>query len=156
MRIFCACVLMIPVSLTVFSQSKNRRDISTNAEQEVIAFLDTLTSAGLNRDVAMLDRLYSDGYFHTNPDGSIMTKPQVLASYKAPPGAATIDSDQHDEDRVLIRGNVAVLNTRVILKGRFNGEPYTRTYRITYVFEKRKGNWQAATSHATLILQTAK
>jgi ketosteroid isomerase-like protein len=125
-------------------------------EKEVIAFFDVLTDAGLKRDVATLDRLYSDDYFHTNPDGSIMTKAQVLASYKAPLGAATIDSDEHDEDRVIIRGNVAVLNTRVTIKGRFNSEPYTRMYRITYVFEKKKGAWRAVMSHATLILQSAK
>ena len=155
MRILCASLLMVSASLTAFSQ-RNKRDVSSKAEQEVITFLDALTEAGLKRDVAVLERLYSEGYFHTNPDGSIMTKPQVLASYKAPPGVATIDSDKHDEDRVWIKGNLAVLNTRMTIKGRFNGEPYTRMYRITYVFEKGKSDWRAITSHATLILQTAR
>ena len=69
-------------------------------KEEVIAFLDTLTEGGRKRDVATLDRLYSDDYSHTNPDGSIMTKAQVLVSYKAPP-TAVIESDQHDEDAEL-------------------------------------------------------
>lgn len=126
------------------------------AETEVIAFFDALTNAGLKRDVTALDRLYSDDYFHTNPDASIMTKAQVLASYKSPPSPATIDSDQHDEDRVWIKGSLAMLNTLVTIKGRFNEEPYARRYRITYLFEKRQRRWVAITSHATLILQSAR
>ncbi len=124
-------------------------------KEEVIAFLDTLTEAGRKRDVATLDRLYSDDYFHTNPDGSIITKAQVLASYKAPP-TSVIESTQHDEDKVWIGGNVAFVNTHVTIRGRFNDNPYERQYRITYLFEKMKGRWRAVTSHATLILQSSK
>ena len=55
--------------------------------------------AGVRRDVSTLARLYADEYFHTNADGSLMTKAQVLDSYKAPP-TATIESHRHDEDKV--------------------------------------------------------
>jgi len=136
----------------VTGQSRNTQ---TKSAKEVIAFLDTLTEAGLKRDVAALDRLYAPDYFHTNPDGSLMTKEQVLASYKAPP-TAVIESNRHDEDKVWIRGSVAFVNTRVIIKGRFNDQPYERQYRITYLFEKMKSGWRAVTSHATLILQSSK
>ncbi len=154
-RFLVLCLLAVTCS-TTFAQTYGHKDgPQIKAEKEVIAFLDSLTAAGLKRDVAKLDSLYSDGYFHTNPDGSIMTKQQVLDSYKAPP-TAVIESSRHDEDRVWVSGNMAFVNTRVTIKGRLNSDSFERKYRITYLFEKTNGSWRAVTSHATLILQPSK
>lgn len=155
LRKLCVVIWVLAISLTAVAQEDGRNSTKTKAEKEVIAFLDALTSAGLKRDVTTLARFYTDDYFHTNPDGSLMTKAQVLESYKEAP-KGVIESSQHDEDRVWIHGNVAFVNTRVTIKGRFNDEPYVRQWRVTYLFEKLKGRWRAVTSHATLILQSSK
>lgn len=154
LRKLCVVIWVLAISLTAGAQKGGRNSAKTKAEEEVIAFLDALTSAGLKRDVATLTRLYADDYFHTNPDGSLMTKAQVLESYRESP-KGVIESSQHDEDRVWVHGNVAFVNTRVTIKGRFNGEPYVRQWRVTYLFEKLKGQWRAVTSHATLILRSS-
>jgi ketosteroid isomerase-like protein len=156
MRVLSLCLLAMAAAAAAFAQSRvEQLPVQTKAETEVIAFLDTLTEAGLKRDVAALDRLYSDDYFHTNSDGSIMTKSQVLASYTSPP-STVIESDRHDEDKVWIRGNVAYVNTRVTIKGRMSNQPYARQWRVTYLFEKTKGRWRAVTSHASLVLPSAR
>lgn len=155
LRKSCVVIWVLAISLTALAQTGGRSGAKTKAEKEVIAFLDALTAAGLKRDVPTLTRLYADDYFHTNPDGSLMTKAQVLESYREPP-KGVIESSQHDEDRVWVHGSVAFVNTRVTIKGRFNDEPYVRQWRVTYLFEKLKGQWRAVTSHATLILQSSK
>src|SRR6185436_6587717 len=38
----------------------------------VLATVDACNDAGLRRDAAALARLYTEGYFHVNPDGSIL------------------------------------------------------------------------------------
>lgn len=154
MRLFGVSILTIATALASFAQTHNKQ-ISAKAEKEVISFLDAITEAGLKRDAATLDRLYSDDYYHTNPDGSIMTKAQVLDSYRAAP-KTIIESNQHDEDKVWLHGDVAFINTRVIIKGQTNNEPYVRRYRVTYIFEKTKSGWRAVNSHASFILQSAK
>lgn len=153
MKRFLGVVLFaLFICSAVFAKGQSQRaSARAKAEKEVIAFLNALTEAGLKRDVSVLDRLYSDDYFHTNPDGSIMTKQQVLASHKAP-STAVIEFDQHDEDKVWVRKEVAFVNTRVTIRGRFNNQPYERQYRLTYLFEKMKTGWRAVTSHATSIL----
>src|SRR4051812_12580013 len=99
-RFIGLCLLMIVACSIAFAKGHNQQTIArTKTEKEVVASLDALAEAGLKRDVATLDRLYSDDYFHTNTDGSIMTKQQVLAFYKAPPTAIT-ESNGHDEDKV--------------------------------------------------------
>lgn len=154
MRLFGACILTIATALAAFAQTHNGQ-VSAKAEKEVIGFLDAITEAGLKRDAATLDRLYSDDYFHTNPDGSIMTKAQVLDSYRAAP-KTIIESNQHDENKVWLHGDVAFINIRMTIKGRTNNEPYVLRYRVTYIFEKTKSGWRAVNSHASFILQSAK
>lgn len=149
--ILLSLFLAVVLPQSVFSQSTTeRRD--TKGSKEVLSVINQLTDAGLKRDVAVLERLYSDDYFHTNPDGSIMRRPDVIASYKAPP-KATIDSSEHDEDILQIFRGAALVNSRVTIKGKLGDQPFTRFYRITWVLRKSHGNWQVTNSHATLILQ---
>ena len=151
MRALGLCLLAAACAAAAFAQNRPGHPAArTKAEAEVIAFLDRLTEAGFKRDVAEVDRVYADDYIHTNSDGSIMTKSQVLASYQAP-ASTVVESDRHDEDRVWVRGDVAYVNTRVTIKGRTNNQPYERQWRVTYLFEKTKGVWRAVTSHASLI-----
>lgn len=109
-----------------------------------------LTLAGVARDAATLDKLYAPDYFHTNPDGSIMTRAQVLASYKTEP-PIKVDAATHDDDQWHIDGDVAILSTRVTTSGRLGISPFTRRFRVTYVFVRRHHRWFAINSHATAL-----
>lgn len=99
-----------------------------------------------------IDRLYSDDYFHTNADGSVMTKAQVIAHYKSPSGV-TVESSRHDEDRIQVDGNMAVLSCRVTLNGQDHENAFSRTYRVTYVLRRQHGLWQVVASHASFIMR---
>lgn len=101
----------------------------------VAAVFEQLHHAGLKRDVATLEKLYAPEYVHTNADGSVMTRADVLASYRKPGPAATA---KHVGDVWQVDGNCALLTTRI---GRF---------RVTYRFEKRNGAWLAVESRAAL------
>ena len=119
-------------------------------EQAVRAVINALAEAGLKRDVAAIDRIYADDYFHTNADGSVMTKEQVLASYRVPAQVA-LDSEEHAEDRVHVSGGVAVVSGTVTLKGREGDRPFVRTWRVTNVLRRQGSRWQIIVSHASFI-----
>lgn len=82
-----------------------------------------------------------------------MTRERVIASYKSAVPTATINSTEHDEDRIMVYGKAAIVNSRVTIKGKNDNQTFTRVYRITYFLKKQHGNWQVVNSHATLILQ---
>ncbi len=127
------------------------KKVKDDDRSEVIKTIEALAKAGMSRDLATIERLYSDDYFHTNADGSIMTKQDVLAFYKAAVGG-TIESNKHDQYRVQVHGRMAVVSTRVVIKGRSQqGESFERTYRVTYVLNKLRGVWRVTASHASLI-----
>ena len=121
------------------------------AELSVVQVIDRLIEAGLKRDVQVIDRLYSPTFFHTNPNGSVMTKEQILAIYKSPP-TGRIDSSIHDDDRVEILGKTAIANNRAIIKGTVDGKPFESKYRVTYILQRQHGRWLIVASHASLIL----
>lgn len=147
-KILMALALVSVLPLFAFGQTK----VKQSAEKEVLSIIDNLIEAGLKRDVNVIDRLYSDDFFHTNPNGSIMTKEQVIALYKSAP-TATIESSRHDEDKVRIYGKMAIVNNRATIKGMADNQPFERLYRVTYFLRKKGKTWQIVASHSSLILQ---
>jgi len=118
--------------------------------RRVLTVIDALAEAGIKHDIVTIDCLYSDDYCHTNADGSVMTKAQVISHYKSPSGV-TVESSRHDEDRIQVDGNMAVLSCRVTVSGREDEQAFTRTYRVTYVLSRQHGRWQVVASHASIV-----
>lgn len=119
-------------------------------DRPVLATIDALTVAGLKRDVAALDRLYAAAYFHTNPDGSVIERAAVLATYREPTRFTFTRSIRSDE-RVVVQRDFAVVNAVVTLHGKRDEDPFTSKYRITYVLQRNRRGWQVVNSHATLL-----
>lgn len=150
MRLIAVALLSV-LPLVVSAQTKTKSP-ERPAEKEIIGVIDGLINAGIKRDVATIDRLYTADFIHTNPNGSIMTKEQVLAIYKSAP-TAVIESSVHDEDVVRIYGNSAVVTNRAIIKGKTGDKPFESKYRITYFLNKQHGKWLIAASHASIVMQ---
>jgi ketosteroid isomerase-like protein len=124
---------------------------SAEDESRVLAAIDALHAAGLHRDVAALERLYSRDYFHTNPDGSRMGRHEVLASYRNKP-EMTLSSSDAAERSLLVRESFAVVSERLSLHGRTaHGDRFVSNYRVTYVLERAGDGWRFVNSHATLL-----
>jgi len=122
-----------------------------NSRRDVLEAVQRLSEAGLHRNVAALERLYADDYFHTNPDGSIMSRSQVLASYRAD-SPFTFDTSRAEEQRVILRSGFAIVNELLFLHGEKRGAgKFTSKYRVTYVLEKRRREWKFVNSHSSLL-----
>ena len=143
-------VLLVATTLPAPGRAAGGTKTTETDEQAVRAVLSALSDAGWKRDVAAIDRIYAADFFHTNADGSIMTKAQVLASYRAP-AQAVFESNEHAEERVQVHGDAAVVSGTVTLKGRMNEQPFVRSWRVTYVLSRHDGRWRIIASHASLI-----
>lgn len=149
-RSLIVIVLVVSASPPALSQGRGKTGSAAADERAVRAVIGALSDAGMRRDVAAIDRIYADGYFHTNADGSVMTKEQVLASYRAP-ARDRFGSNEHTEERVRLYGDAAVVSGTVTLKGRTDDQPFVRTWRVTYVLVRRGGRWQIVASHASIL-----
>jgi ketosteroid isomerase-like protein len=146
LRLCASLICILGLGLTAMVGSEKN-----SSEQEVLAATDRLSSAGLHRDVTALKTLYSDDYFHTNPDGSVMTREEVLASYVSPT-LFHFDSSEASSVRAITRGTFAVVNQILTLHGEKEGAgEFTARYRVTFVLERQRTGWKFVNSHSSLL-----
>jgi ketosteroid isomerase-like protein len=101
----------------------------------------------VHSDVARFTEILADDFLCTNPDGSLIDKPQFLRQTAVPLSFTDFDVD---DLRIRVLGNVAIIHgrTRFALKdGRRGRGQYTD------VWEKRQGRWLAVSAHVTRMME---
>ena len=99
----------------------------------------------VHSDVARFTEILADDFLCTNPDGSLVDKPQFLKQTAVPVSFTDFDVD---DLRIRVLGDVAIIHgrTRFALKdGRRGHGQYTD------VWEKRQGRWLAVSAHVTRL-----
>jgi len=101
----------------------------------------------VHSDVARFTEILADDFLCTNPDGSLIDKPQFLRQTAVPVSFTDFDVD---DLRIRVLGDVAIVHgrTRFALKdGRRGRGQYTD------VWEKRQGRWLAVSAHVTRVME---
>jgi ketosteroid isomerase-like protein len=101
------------------------------------------------RDMETLDRLMADDYILTDPLGSVRTKAESLAAIER--NEVHFESTKSDNVKVRINGDTAVVTGRSTFRGRYKGWSMAGQYQYTDVLVKRRGSWQAVSSHITAV-----
>ena len=100
----------------------------------------------VHSDVARFTEILADDFLCTNPDGSLVDKPQFLRQTAVPVSFTDFDVD---DLRIRVLGDVAIIHgkTRFALKDGRRGRG-----RYTDVWEKRQGRWLAVSAHVTRVM----
>ena len=101
----------------------------------------------VHSDVARFTEILADDFLCTNPDGSLIDKPQFLTQTAVPVSFTDFDVD---DLRIRVLGDVAIVHgrTRFALKdGRRGRGQYTD------VWEKRQDRWLAVSAHVTRVME---
>ncbi len=101
----------------------------------------------VHSDVARFTEILADDFLCTNPDGSLVDKPQFLRQTAVPVSFTDFDVD---DLRIRVLGDVAIIHgtARFALKdGRRGRGQYTD------VWEKRQGRWLAVSAHVTRVME---
>lgn len=124
---------------------------AVNVKQEVSRLERESAAASIRRDLERLRLFFADGYVHTDSRGEVTTKEQALANVKS--GDLTYEVIDLDLVEVHEFGETAVLTARAGAKGRFRGQDFGGYYRLTRVYAKLQGRWQAVAGHSSAIPQ---
>lgn len=126
---------------------------STVAQDDAAQTVQKLERAWLDayeqHDSKAMDAIVADDFSITFPNGSMQTKPQIMASLNPsrPPGAPTMKF-RTEEVRARVYGDTVILTGLVITEIQRAGQGNsTEQQRYTDTYVKRNGRWQVVASH---------
>jgi len=127
---------------------------SEGVEQELIKLEHDWLRAFFTKDAAFSDRFLAVDYLGTDEHGNFRNKAQEIEEIKA--GEHLSTSGAQDNIKVRVFGDAAVVTGRNIMKGVFDGKPYSSPYLWTDTFIKRDGRWQCVASHMSKPIKEQK
>jgi len=124
---------------------------SPDSRQELTQMLHTFLDGAAKGDKATFERFFAEDVIYTRGSGLVIDRANILKNVEPPkPGepAPTYDA----EDIVIHqKGDVAVVNFRLVVQGDEQGKPKTSYYRNTGTFLREKGQWKVIAWQATPI-----
>jgi ketosteroid isomerase-like protein len=121
-----------------------------NDEKSVMATLEAMAQATINKDVATLDKIYHPDLTYSHSSAMNQTKAEVL---KAVAGPAVTESMTFHETSVRIYGNVALVRGRNELRNGAPGSLHDNHLNILWVLLKGPGphGWQIVARQTTRL-----
>jgi uncharacterized protein (TIGR02246 family) len=151
-RIIFLSVLMLSLTCSGRAQDMGGRDSRSveKAKQEILKVEDDMNQAIVRGDVAMLERIFADDFTVTNPSGKIISRAQDLEEIKI--GDNKLVQLNHDEIRVRVYGDTAVLSGRSRSTLQYKGNISKGPRRFTNVYVKEDGHWRIVDHHVTNVV----
>src|SRR6267378_4679930 len=144
-------VALLIVTSSFYSQAQSKNDKSESLERELMQLQRAEDEAEDKRDLDTLDRLLSDDFIFTTPNGDLSDKKKLIDDVKndEPEAGQTIG---YAEIRTHDYGETAVVNYLLTVKGKNKeGKDYTNRYRNTVAWVKQQGRWRMAAIHVSRI-----
>ena len=137
----CAAALLV---------SARTADDKGKVEQLILQLEKEGREAALKNDLEANDRLLADDWMNTNPNGTVTTKPQLMALIKS--GSFKILSIETEDVKVRVYGDCAVVTGLSTTKreGR-DGQPVLRQVRFTRVYARTESRWQVVAAQSTPV-----
>ena len=143
MKTLAVVVLLVAASVMGNAQSGDEE------QGKILALENAWNLAEQRKDVKALDELLGSGLVYIDYDGSMMSKPQFLASVQKP----SLHPEQivNESTTVHMYGSMAVVTGVYHEKGINKGKAYLRRGRFTDTWTYQNGLWQCVASQSTLI-----
>ena len=123
-----------------------------SAEHELTTMLHAFLDGAAKGDKAAFEKFFAEDVIYTRGVGVVLDRAAILKNVEPPKAgepAATYDAED-----ILIhqKGDVAVLNFRLVVHGNEQGKPKDSYYRNTGTFLRQNGQWKVIAWQATPIV----
>ncbi len=150
-RVFVLVMLVVTVCGVVGAQEAERRKL-TRAEEEVRRLERLWLDAYEQNDAVAMERIVADDFIITFPNGSMQTKPQLMAMIKAPRRPGQPRMKFHTEGvQSRAYGDTVILLGRVTTEYERDGQTVKEQSRYTDTYVRRRGRWQVVASHLSNV-----
>ena len=134
-----------------FTDTKFTKVAAPTVEQELIKLENDWAQAYLVRDLKTLGRIEAEEWICTAADGTVLSKKDDIGDVASGAFVATV-FDMADL-KVQVYGDTAVVTGRQTEKATYKGKDASAVHRITDVWIRRDGRWQAIASHLSKLAQ---
>lgn len=131
--------------LSVRAADSNR----ANDEQQIRKIEQDWINAIVKRDASFLQKLETQDYTFTGPDGKLLNKEEDIKNTTG--GDTVFDDFKIDNVKVRFYGDTAVVNGLGTIKAHEKDEDLSGQYSWTDVFVKQNGEWKAIAAHVTTV-----
>ena len=122
---------------------------SEEIKKEVLKLEQERDQALMKNDAAWFERIFADDIDYIGAGGGIMTKRQVVDEIGS--RARKWQAVRHDEYKVRVYGNAAVVSYRSDSTMEYKGQVKTTLARTTDVYVKQNGQWRDVVHQVTAL-----
>ena len=141
--------LILIALIAVFAIARCDRAFAQNDPRQDVQKLERAwLDAYEQHDEKAMNAIVADDFTITFPNGSMQTKPQIIASLKGPRPAGRSIKFHTEDVQARVYGDTVILIGRVIMQYQRDGQTVSKEeQRYTDTYVKRDGRWQVAASH---------
>ena len=126
--------------------------VAQSAEHELTTMLHNFLDGAAKGDKAAFEKFFAEDVIYTRGVGVVLDRAAILKNVEPPKAgepAATYDAED-----ILIhqKGELAVVNFRLVVHGNEQGKPKDSYYRNTGTFLRQNGQWKVIAWQATPIV----
>ncbi len=125
--------------------------MSDKVGAELIGLANEWDRAMVENDAEAIGRYMADDWTIIGPDGSVGDKGSFLGLVKS--GTLSHDVMESDDLKVRVYGDTAVVTSRGVSGGKYQGQAFREVERTSCVFVRQKGQWRCVLTHLSRIAQ---
>jgi ketosteroid isomerase-like protein len=118
---------------------------------ELIALGNEWDRSMIENDADAIGRYMADDWTIIGADGSVGDKTTFLGLVKS--GVLSHDVMESHDVRVRVYGDTAVVISRGVSGGKYQGQPFREVERVSCVFVRDGGQWKCVLTHLSRISQ---
>lgn len=119
---------------------------------ELVALAHEWDRSMVENDADAIGRYMADDWTIIGSDGSLGDKATFLGLVSS--GVLRHDVMKSDDVRVRVYGETAVVTSRGVSGGTYQGQPFREVERVSCVFVREEGRWRCVLTHLSRLSQT--
>ena len=137
-------ILLSACGVTMKSDQMSGDAVSTD---QITHLEHRFAEAALRGDIASIEGLLAPEFVGIDPNGRELSRSQVLAEQKS--SDRQIEVLRHDNIRVRVFGDCAVVFAVTVMKGKYQGNVFAGEFPYMRVWIKRQGRWLAVATQSS-------